>query len=213
MLVGKQITFRYSPRHPWILRDFNAAIAPGEIIGLAGPSGFGKTTLGKLLAGYLTPIAGKVTIDDQPLPMRSYSPVQLIFQNPELAVNPRWRIQQILQEGHQPQRELLDALGIHQTWLNRYPHELSGGELQRIAVARVLNPATRYLIADEMTAMLDANTQALIWQAVLNYTRAYQVGLLVISHESALLKRLCDRIIDVTDYHTNQSNEISVLTH
>lgn len=211
MLVGKQLAFRYTPRHPWILRDFDVAIVRSEIVGLMGPSGFGKTTLGKLLAGYLTPIAGTVTVDNQPLPLRGYSPVQLIFQNPELAINPRWRIQQILQEGYMPKRELLDALGIHHNWLDRYPHELSGGELQRIAVARVLNPATRYLIADEMTAMLDANTQALIWQAVLNHTRTHQTGLLVISHESALLERLCDRIIDAVDYQTNQSDEISVL--
>jgi peptide/nickel transport system ATP-binding protein len=210
MLVGKQLTFRYSPRHPWILRDFNVAIAPGEIVGLAGPSGFGKTTLGKLLAGYLTPIAGNVTVDNQLLPLRGHSPVQLIFQNPELAVNPRWRIRQILQEGYKPVPELLEALGLHRNWLDRYPHELSGGELQRIAVARVLNLATRYLIADEMTAMLDANTQALIWQAVLNYTRTHQVGLLVISHESALLKRLCDRIIDVAGYQTDEFSKVPV---
>lgn len=213
MLVGKQLTFRHSPRHPWILRDFNMVITPGEIVGLTGPSGFGKTTLGKLLAGYLTPITGRVTVDNQLLPLRGYCPVQLIFQNPELAVNPRWRIRQILQEGCIPAPDLLNALGIHKNWLNRYPHELSGGELQRIAVARVLNPATRYLIADEMTAMLDANTQALIWQAVLNYVRTYRVGLLVISHESALLTRLCDYTIDMTNYHANQTSDISVLAH
>lgn len=209
MLVGKQLAFRYSHRHPWTLRNFEVAIAPGEIVGLAGPSGFGKTTLGKLLAGYLTPNVGKVTINNQPLPLQGYSPVQLIFQNPELAVNPRWRVRQILQEGHIPALDLLDALGIHGNWLNRYPHELSGGELQRIAVARVLNPATRYLIADEMTAMLDANTQALIWQAVLSYTRTHRIGLLVISHELALLKRLCDRIVDVTRHQSNELNEMS----
>ncbi|WP_347277870.1 ATP-binding cassette domain-containing protein [Leptolyngbya sp. FACHB-711] len=194
-------------------RDFSLVIAPGERVGLMGPSGFGKTTLGKLLAGYLTPTAGTVTVNSQLLPLRGYSPVQLIFQNPELAVNPRWRVRQILQEGHLPAPELLDRLGIHKNWLDRYPHELSGGELQRIAVARVLNPATHYLIADEMTAMLDANTQALIWQAVLSYTRTHEIGLLVISHEFALLKRLCDRIIDVADYHTDQSSEISTLAH
>lgn len=111
-----------------------------------------------------------------PLPLHGYCPVQLIFQNPELTVNPRWRIHQVLAE-QMPDRLLLDALGIHPGWLDRYPHELSGGELQRIAVAPVLNANTRYLIADEMTAMLDANTQALIWRMVLDYARSQQLDL------------------------------------
>jgi len=196
MLVGEQLAFRY-PRHDWILRDFEIAIAPGEVVGLFGPSGFGKTTLSKLLAGYLTPTQGRVIVDNSPLPDRGCCPVQLIFQNPELTVNPRWRIGKILAEKQMPDRFLLDALGIHPGWLDRYPHELSGGELQRIAVARVLNPATRYLIADEMTAMLDANTQALIWRMVLDYARSQNLGLLVVSHEAALIKRVCDRAIDL----------------
>jgi peptide/nickel transport system ATP-binding protein len=196
MLIGKQLSFRY-PRHPWILQNFDITIAPGEIVGLLGPSGFGKTTLSKMLAGYLTPIHGSVTLDRTSLPTRGYCPVQMIFQNPELAVNPRWRIHKILTEKQMPDRSLLNALGIHSSWLDRYPHELSGGELQRIAVVRVLNPATRYLIADEMTAMLDANTQALIWHTVLDYARSHHLGLLVISHEAALIKRLCDRVIPI----------------
>ena len=197
MLIGEQLAFRYSSRHHWVLQDINVAIAPGEVVGLSAPSGFGKTTLGKLLAGYLTPTRGKVLVDDRHLPQQGYCPVQLVFQNPELAVNPRWRIHQILAEKQPPDRALLDALGIHSSWIDRYPHELSGGELQRIAVARVLNPATRYLIADEMTAMLDANTQALIWRMVLDYARSQNLGLLVISHEVALIKRVCDRSIDL----------------
>ncbi|NEQ28936.1 MAG: ATP-binding cassette domain-containing protein [Microcoleus sp. SIO2G3] len=196
MLIGEQLAFRYG-RQAWVLQNIDVAIAPGEIVGLSAPSGFGKTTLGKLLAGYLTPTRGSVLVDDQPLPDRGYCPVQLIFQNPELSVNPRWRIRKILAEKQMPDRALLDALGIHLGWLDRYPHELSGGELQRIAVARVLNPATRYLIADEMTAMLDANTQALIWRIVLDYARSQHLGLLVISHEAALIKRVCDRSIDL----------------
>lgn len=204
MLIGKRLAFRYG-RQAWVLQDVDVAIAPGEVVGLSAPSGFGKTTLGKLLAGYLTPTSGRVLVDDRPLPLQGYCPVQLIFQNPELAVNPRWRIRKILAEKQPPDREaipegyrsLLDALGIHPGWLDRYPHELSGGELQRIAVARVLNSATRYLICDEMTAMLDANTQALIWRMVLDYARSQNLGLLVISHEAALIKRLCDRSIDL----------------
>lgn len=197
MLTGEGLWFRYAPQLPWVVQAQTIAVEPGEVVGLMAPSGFGKTTLAKLLAGYLSPTQGRVTVDSQPLPKRCYCPVQLVFQNPELAVNPRWRIDQILREGHPPQMHQLDALGIHPGWLTRYPHELSGGELQRIAIARTLNPQTRYLIADEMTAMLDANTQALIWQVVLDYSRAHQIGVLVVSHDWPLMRRLCDRILDL----------------
>ncbi|MEM6353829.1 MAG: ATP-binding cassette domain-containing protein [Cyanobacteria bacterium P01_F01_bin.86] len=191
MLKGEGLWFRYGSKLPWVVRDQSLAIMPGEIIGLMAPSGYGKTTLGKLLAGYLRPTQGHVMLDENPLPSRGYCPVQLVFQNPELSVNPRWRIDRILREGHPPQQQILDALGIHSGWMTRYPHELSGGELQRIAIARILNRNTRYLIADEMTAMLDANTQASIWQVVLEFARQYHVGVIIISHNKPLLRRIC----------------------
>lgn len=199
MLTGDNLWFRYGDRLPWVIRDRSVSVAPGEVLGLVAPSGYGKTTLGKLLAGYLLPVKGQVKLDGRPLHKRGYSPVQLIFQNPELSVNPRWRIGQILQEGHSPEPAVLEALGIHPGWLTRYPHELSGGELQRIAIARILNPSTQYLIADEMTAMLDANTQALIWQGILSFVQQQQIGLIVISHDEPLLQRLCDRILRLAD--------------
>ncbi|MFQ4140478.1 ABC transporter ATP-binding protein [Nodosilinea sp. PGN35] len=191
MLKGNGLWFRYGAHLPWVVQERSLSVAPGQVVGLMAPSGYGKTTLGKLLAGYLAPTRGQITLDTQPLPPRGYCPVQLVFQNPELAVNPRWRIDRILREGHPPPLHYLDALGIHPGWLTRYPHELSGGELQRVAIARVLNRQTRYLIADEMTAMLDANTQALIWQVVLEFARQNQVGLIAISHDQPLLERLC----------------------
>ncbi|MEL6382513.1 MAG: ATP-binding cassette domain-containing protein [Cyanobacteria bacterium J06626_18] len=191
MLKGEGLWFRYGSKLPWVVRDLTLSVAPGEVVGLMADSGYGKTTLGKLLAGYLKPSRGRVTLDEQPLPKRGYCPVQFVMQNPELSVNPRWRIDRILQEGHPPHLHTLDALGIHLDWMSRYPHELSGGELQRVAIARVLNRNTRYLIADEMTAMLDANTQALIWQAVLDFARQYHVGIMAISHNLPLLKRIC----------------------
>ncbi len=199
MLKGDNLWFRYDQRLPWVVEGRSLAVAPGEILGLMAPSGYGKTTLGKVLSGYLPPSQGTVSVNGRSLPPKGYCPVQLIFQNPELTVNPRWRIRQILQEGHLPDSAQLDAFGIHPGWLNRYPHELSGGELQRVAIARILNPATQYLIADEMTAMLDANTQALIWQIVLEFVRQQQVGLIVIGHDEPLLKRLCDQILNLND--------------
>ena len=113
MLTGKGLWFRYGSKLPWVVRDQSLAIMPGEVLGLMAPSGYGKTTLGRLLAGYLTPTQGRVTLDEQPLPSRGYYPVQLVFQNSELSVNPRLRIDRILQECHPPQQHILDALGIH----------------------------------------------------------------------------------------------------
>lgn len=199
MLKGNNLWFRYGNRQPWVVENRSLVVAPGEVLGLIAPSGYGKTTLGKLLAGYLLPAKGTVTIEGRSLPKKGYCPVQLVFQNPELSVNSRWRVRQLLQEGCPPDPAYLEALGIHPGWLSRYPHELSGGELQRIAIARILNPSTQYLIADEMTAMLDANTQALIWQAVLSFTAKQQVGLVAISHDASLLQKLCDRTLMLAD--------------
>ncbi len=194
MLEARQLSFRYHSTRPWIFENVNVRVAPGEIVGLRGESGRGKTTLAKTLAGYLPPTAGDVRVNSLPLPRRGYQPVQLIFQHPELAINPRWKAQKALLETGMPPAPLLEALSIDAAWLNRYPHELSGGELQRLAVARTLNPRTRFLITDEMTSMLDANTQAQIWSAVLDFAHRNDAGLLVISHDAALLDRLCHRI-------------------
>lgn len=198
MLCGEGIRYRYSQQAPWVLDNVSLQVAPGEIVGISGPSGQGKTTLAKILAGYLTPHGGQVTLAGQALPQRGYCPVQLIFQHPELAMNPRWRLRRILAESEMPPADLLAALSIETGWLDRWPHELSGGELQRVAVARALAAPTRYLIADEMTAMLDANTQAQIWQVVLDQARQRNLGLLVISHDAPLVTRLCDRTINLT---------------
>lgn len=196
ILKGKDITFGYHKRKS-ILRDFNITIHSGEIVGLKGPSGMGKTTLGKILAGYIRPQKGTVTIDGRIRPLGEYNPVQLIYQHPEKAINPRWKLKRTLAEAFLPDGEILEALGIEGAWLERYPHELSGGELQRFCIARVLNKATRFLIADEMTTMLDAIMQAKVWEVVLKSVRNRNLGLLIISHEEGMLKKLCGRVIDL----------------
>lgn len=205
MLKGSRLWFRYGQRSHWVVQDQSLTVSPGEIVGLTAPSGYGKTTLARLLTGYLSPSKGSVSVNRRSLPKKGYCPVQLVFQNPELSVNPRWRIRQILAESHPFEAARLDALGIHPDWLSRYPHELSGGELQRVAIARVLNPSTQYLIADEMTAMLDANTQALIWQIVLAFAKQQQIGLVIISHDQPLLKRLCNTLLNIESETSQQT--------
>lgn len=199
LLEASEIGFRYS-KNQWVLRGVSVAIRSGEVVGLIGPSGCGKTTLGRILAGYERPHEGSVALDGKALPATGYHPVQLVFQHPEKAVNPRWRMRKTLAEGGGPDEQLLAALGIQEEWLSRWPNELSGGELQRFCVARALRPQTRFLIADEMTAMLDGITQAQIWHAVLDYARKQEMGVLVVSHEKSLINRLCTRAVDLTQF-------------
>lgn len=195
-LEGRKLAFRYG-NNDWLFRDFDITVGEGEIVGLSGPSGCGKTTLGRLLSGYDVPAEGAVLLDGRPLPRTGFHPVQLVFQHPEKAVNPRLRMRRILHEGWEPDSAFRAAFGIADEWLSRYPAELSGGELQRFCVARALGPLTRYLIADEMTTMLDAVTQAQLWHAVLDVVRERRLGMLVISHERKLLEKLCDNIIQL----------------
>ncbi len=193
-LKANNISFRYG-KGPWILRDISIHINTGEIVGVSGCSGRGKSTLAKVLAGYEKPQSGKVELEGKALPEKGFNPVQLIFQHPEKAVNPRWQMQKVLEESGVRDDRLYKALGIEESWMTRWPYELSGGELQRFCLARALTPETRFIIADEITTMLDAITQAQIWHVVLEYARKNNVGVLVVSHDKRLADRICDRLV------------------
>lgn len=198
-LKAKDISFKYKNSNTYVLKNVDFEINSGEIVGLVAPSGFGKTTLAKILAGYENSYTGTVKIEGINK-KNKYNPVQLIFQHPEKAVNPKWKMNQILTESFNPPKELLDYIGIKDEWLNRYPNELSGGELQRFCVIRSLSKDTKFLIADEMTTMLDAITQAQIWNVVLDYIKQNNIGLIVISHEKSLIQRICDRVVNLEKF-------------
>jgi peptide/nickel transport system ATP-binding protein len=193
-LEAKDICYAYQKGRP-VLSHVNFGIESGEAVGLTAPSGYGKSTRGKILAGYLTPQSGTVSIDGKTREDTGYNPVQLIFQHPVKAVNPRWKMKRILNEAWNPPEEMIRSMGIEQDWMNRWPSELSGGELQRFCVLRALSPRTRFLIADEMTTMLDMITQAQIWNEVRKHAERENMGIVVISHEKHLLERLCGRIV------------------
>lgn len=192
MLEARQLQFGFRSNVP-LLETLSLRLEHGEWLGLSGDSGAGKSTLGKLLAGLLTPQHGDVYVDNKPLTQRGLRPVQWLAQSPELAVNPRWRVGKTLREAWTPSDALIQDFGIRRDWLERLPNALSGGELQRICVLRALAPGVRYLIADEISTMLDPITQVELWQALKQHARHHQLGVLVISHDAALLERLCTR--------------------
>lgn len=196
-LRAENIHFAY-PKSAELFGGVEITLLSGDKVGLLAPSGAGKSTFAKILAGYLKPQMGTVTLDAHSVHKRrkeQYNPVQLIFQHPEQAVNPLHKMRKVLEETGPINYELMAELGIDPEWLDRWPSELSGGELQRFCVLRILNPKTRFIIADEMTTMLDAITSAQIWEVVLKYASVYDMGVLVISHSSALVNRICNRII------------------
>lgn len=195
-LEARALSFRYDNGNRQILNNLSMALTSTDRLGLIAPSGFGKTTFCKILAGYEKPDSGEVLLDGKPLSdWKGYCPVQMIWQHPELSVNPRWKMGEVLKEGDQVEQRIMDGLGIEPDWLNRYPSELSGGELQRFCIARALGQRTRFLLADEISTMLDLITQSQLWNFLLEEVRNREIGLLAVSHSDALLERICTKML------------------
>ena len=199
-LEAREIAFRYPRRGSGpVLEGCSLTLEPGERLGLSAPSGRGKTTLCRLLAGYERPRSGEILLDGLPLSRsRGPCPVQLIGQHPETMLDPLLPLGRSLEEAGPADPRLLEGLHIQPGWLTRYPQELSGGELQRFCIARALGPRTRYLLCDEITAMLDLITQAQIWDFLLREAETRNLGLLIVSHSAPLLERLCTRRLVLT---------------
>ena len=190
----KNVSYQYTKDGRKILEDFCLTVEHTERVGLIAPSGYGKTTLCKLLSGYLLPDKGEILVDGRPLASyQGYCPIQMVWQQPELAVNPRLRMREVLLEGDEVEERIGRGLGIEEDWLKRFPSELSGGELQRFCIARALGKRTKFLLADEITTMLDLITQSQIWHFLLQEVQKRGIGLLAVSHSQPLLEQICTR--------------------
>ena len=197
-LTGRNISFKYNSTSRQILKDVDITIDNKKVLGLFGDSGSGKSSLCKILAGHIKRYEGEVKLDGNEIP-KGFDPVQLIYQHPEKVMNPKWKMHEVLEESWDVPDDLLEDFGIQKSWLNRWPAELSGGELQRFSVLRALNPNTKFIIADEMTTMLDAITQVQIFESVLKIVKDRNMGLLVVSHDKNLMDIICDEVIYLDD--------------
>lgn len=196
VLKAENINFGYGSKQ--VLKNLNFEMDNSQIIGLFGDSGSGKSTFCKILTGLIKDYEGRVSVNNQ-VHEKGFNPIQLIFQHPEKVMNPRWKMEEVLKESWMPDENLLNDFGIKREWFNRYPSELSGGELQRFSILRSLNPETKFIIADEISTMLDALTQVQIWDSLLDIARKNQIGILVVSHDKNLLNRVCDKIVYLSD--------------
>ena len=192
MLEVQQLSIVQDGRRLWDSVSFH--VRPGERQGISAPSGYGKTTLGRVLAQWQSATSGRVTVDGKPLSQKGYCPVQLVPQHPEQTFNPYRTTGESLRDAWSPDAAWLARLAVNPGWLTRRPDELSGGELARIALLRALDPRTRYLIADEVTAQLDPHIQAQVWHVLLEEARHRELGLIVFSHNKALLHKVCSSI-------------------
>ena len=210
---GLEKTFRVQGREVRAVQDVSLAVKAGEAVGIVGESGCGKTTTARLLLRLEEPTAGRIAYDGQDitalrgralLPFRARA--QLVFQNPFDALNPRFTIRRALAE---PLRNFGIPAAEHEArieavmqrvrltpsaaWLDRHPHELSGGQLQRVVLARALIPGPKLIVADEPVSMLDVSVRA----GILNLLRAArdELGLaaIYISHDLALIRYVCER--------------------
>ena len=175
-LKAENISFSYNKKRQ-ILKDVSLSLPNDKIIGLIGDSGSGKSTLCKIMAGFITHYSGNVTIDGNKIPNKEYYPVQLIFQHPEKTMNPKWKMEKVLNESWTPTQDLKDTFGLKDNWLTRWPSELSGGELQRFSIIRALNPKTKFTIADEIQAMKRAAQYNRFKEAGKAYTNKLMIGI------------------------------------
>lgn len=190
-----------------VLRNVSLSIGAGSQVGLAGPSGSGKTTLARVLAGLIQPSTGHVACNGAPVRTPGNGSIAMLFQSPRRSCSPRMTLRAVIAEGlggiRGPRRRReLDA-GVRQLaarvqltgdLLDRYPHEVSDGQLQRACLARALAAQPDYLICDEATAMLDAATTAAMVRIISREVTARGLGVLALSHDRELLDAWCGTI-------------------
>ena len=184
------------------VKGVSFSLGKGEILGIVGESGSGKSTIAKTLMGLQRPSSGTITF---PTSQPSKPSLQMIFQDAVGSLNPRMTVRQTLDEvlrikqGKDSKRtttsgELLDLVGLSQAVLDQYPREMSGGQCQRVSVARALACKPEVLVADEPVSALDVSVQARILNLLRDLRRDLGLSILLIAHDLAVVKNVCDRI-------------------
>ncbi|RTL64888.1 MAG: ABC transporter ATP-binding protein [Pseudonocardiaceae bacterium] len=192
--------------------DVSLTVNRGETLGVVGESGCGKSTTGKILLGLLAPDSGDVTFDGESIPAMNRAQLralrarlQVVPQNPQTSLNPRLTVRSSIEfnlRAHGVARAergprvltLLDRVGLTAAQSERFPHELSGGQLQRVAIARALSTSPDLVVCDEAVSALDKSVQAQVLNLLADLQRETGVAFLFISHDLAVVEHISDRV-------------------
>lgn len=200
-----------------VVKDVSISLKKGECLGIIGESGSGKSTFGKTLIGLLTPDKGDVTVNGISLYGKSSrdekrkvkQAVSVVFQDYTSSANPRFRIKDIIGESlrviekrenikidkKKRTEELLELVGLNKNFINRYPHELSGGQLQRVCIARAVATNPEIILLDEAISSLDASTQTQVMDLLKNLQKEFGFSYIFITHDLPSVTYMCDRVI------------------
>ena len=228
VLEGKDLTKVYGKHKTEFhaLRGVDFHLENGEILGLAGESGSGKSTLLKLIAGLEPPTSGSILLHGRELSPRrtkeEYRTMQMIFQNAPASFHPRRTVADSIAESvHSLQGrsaavdlpKLADLVGLPAELMERYPRQLSGGQCQRMAIARAMAVQPEILLCDEITSALDVSTQAQILRLMADICRESHTSAIFVSHDLAVIRCLCDRVMIMRNGSLVEEGEVAQVIH
>jgi ABC-type dipeptide/oligopeptide/nickel transport system ATPase subunit len=224
LISAENISFSYhggkTANH--VLDGVSLSIGRGETVGLSGPSGCGKSTFGQVLCGLRKPSSGSVVYNGErlsyPLKRQVRREIQVLFQHPENSFNPRIKLYKSLKEiyklfglpfSEKNLYEMLAPFGLYEEHMHRFPAQLSGGELQRIALARVLLAKPKLIVLDEPTSMLDSISQAQIINMLMKIQEDKKISYLFITHDKLLCAHMSHRMFTMSNKKIVEGNHLT----
>ena len=193
-----------------VLQGVSLSLFERECLGLVGESGSGKSTLGRIVLGLEKPDSGRIVFAEHIAALPRVKRMSVVFQDYNSSVNPRLLVRETIAEplrnsglskSERQERvvDLLDEVGLPAAFLDRYPHQLSGGQLQRVCIARAIAPNPRFILLDEAVSSLDVSIQVQILDLLLALKNTHEVSLLFITHDITVAAYMCDRLLFFRD--------------